>query len=367
MSSCWTTFFTFVAMNGQSARILEAASGLLSNAARVPNSVKTLTFKTFKCSTCLCDQGPCIYPHIKNPIWWTQAKSVTALAVSTHTWLSTVHGLRHPKLYSTSSPQKADDEQGAKDDMLSSGESPVKANLAENEAACGKKRKGKMNRYVKRASKATEKMKEKMADKVKDIKENIFTIPNLLSTTRLVMSPVLGYLVIQECYTLGTCLFVMAGITDLLDGFIARNFRNQQSVLGSIIDPLADKCLVAILTLSLTFSGLIPVPLTILMVSRDVGLVGSVFYLRYQSLPPPRTVSRFFDITHATVQLKPTTISKLNTAVQLGLVGFTLAAPVFHYVDHPLLHALWYATAATTILSGFSYVFSKDAFKFLRK
>ncbi|XP_033627402.1 cardiolipin synthase (CMP-forming)-like [Asterias rubens] len=226
---------------------------------------------------------------------------------------------------------------------------------------------GTMNDYVRKASLAREKMKEKMADTVKDMKENIFTIPNLLSTTRLVLSPIIGYLVIHECYTIGACLFTFAGITDLLDGYIARNFKNQQSVLGSIIDPLADKCLVTILALSLTVSGLIPVPLTVLMISRDVGLVGSVVYLRYQSLSPPRTVSRFFDVTHATVQLKPTTISKLNTAVQLSLVGFTLAAPVFQYVDHPFLHALWYTTAATTVLSIFSYVFSKDAFKFLRK
>ncbi|XP_038066668.1 probable cardiolipin synthase (CMP-forming) isoform X2 [Patiria miniata] len=353
-------------MNVQAARFLSSAPAMMSMCTQTSRSVPRLALRSqgLKHSPRLCGQVACLHLN-KHILRTTHAKYITSSAVAACR-LTTLYGYC-PKLYSTGSPQETDDKRAAKDEKRSPGEVHVDTDFVENEATGEKRRKGQMNRYVRRASKATEKMKEKMADTVKDMKENIFTIPNLLSTTRLVMSPVLGYLVIQESYTLGACLFAVAGITDLLDGFIARNFKNQQSVLGSIIDPLADKCLVTILALSLTVSGLIPVPLTILMVSRDVGLVGSVFYLRYQSLPPPRTVSRFFDITHATVQLKPTTISKLNTAVQLGLVGFTLAAPVFHYVDHPLLHALWFTTAATTILSGLSYVFSKDAFKFLRK
>ncbi|XP_072166642.1 probable cardiolipin synthase (CMP-forming) [Diadema setosum] len=203
--------------------------------------------------------------------------------------------------------------------------------------------------------------------KVKELRENIFTIPNLLTMSRLVMSPVLGYLVVTEQFLLGTVLFALAGVTDLLDGWIARNFANQQSVLGSIIDPLADKCLISILTISLTYSNLIPVSLTALIVLRDIGLVSAAFYLRYQSLPPPITAKRFFDATHATVQMKPTFISKVNTAVQLSLVGFTLVAPVLEFTDHPYLHGLWYVTAATTIMSGLSYVLRRDVFKYLQK
>lgn len=55
-----------------------------------------------------------------------------------------------------------------------------------------------------------------------------------------------------------------------------------------------------------------------------------------------RTLSRYFDVTHATAQLAPTFISKINTAVQLTLAATTLAAPVFNYVDHPALHMLWF-------------------------
>ncbi|XP_071833311.1 cardiolipin synthase (CMP-forming)-like isoform X2 [Apostichopus japonicus] len=197
-------------------------------------------------------------------------------------------------------------------------------------------------------------------------KENIFTVPNILSTSRLLLSPLLGYLVVTEQYMLGTGLFIFTGATDLLDGYIARNFKNQKSVLGSIIDPLADKCLISVLTISLTVSNLIPVPLTALIVARDIGLVGAASYMRYKSLAPPITVSRYFDVSHATVQLKPTFVSKINTAVQLVLVGVTLPAPIFHYVDHISLQYLWYITAATTILSGLSYILSKNTVEFLR-
>lgn len=110
-------------------------------------------------------------------------------------------------------------------------------------------------------------------------------------------------------------------------------------------------------------------PLTSLIVVRDVALVAAGSYIRYKSLPAPvsfshavaylltdcrnllncltlicvyqRTFRRYFDATHATAQLAPTNISKFNTMVQLALVAFTLGAPVFQYVDHPALHGLW--------------------------
>lgn len=76
---------------------------------------------------------------------------------------------------------------------------------------------------------------------------------------------------------------------------------------------------------------------------------------------------RYFDPTHATVQLAPTLASKLNTGVQLSVVAGTLAAPVFHFVDHPFLQFLYYFTAFTTIAGGVSYLLSKDTYKLLRK
>lgn len=72
-----------------------------------------------------------------------------------------------------------------------------------------------------------------------------------------------------------------------MDGWIARNFKGQASMLGSFLDPLADKILVATLYLSLTYVGLIPVELTSLVVSRDVLLVYAGLYIRYMGVTPP--------------------------------------------------------------------------------
>uniref|UniRef100_A0A2K5SF53 cardiolipin synthase (CMP-forming) n=1 Tax=Cebus imitator TaxID=2715852 RepID=A0A2K5SF53_CEBIM len=88
--------------------------------------------------------------------------------------------------------------------------------------------------------------------------ENPWTIPNMLSMTRIGLAPVLGYLIIEEDFNIALGVFALAGLTDLLDGFIARNWASQKSALGSALDPLADKILISILYVSLTYADLIP-------------------------------------------------------------------------------------------------------------
>ncbi|XP_015272974.1 PREDICTED: cardiolipin synthase (CMP-forming) isoform X2 [Gekko japonicus] len=175
-----------------------------------------------------------------------------------------------------------------------------------------------------------------------ELYENPWTVPNLLSMARIGLAPVLGYLIVEEDFNIALGVFALAGITDLLDGFIARNWVSQKSVLGSALDPLADKVLISVLYISMTYANLIPVPLTSMIVVRDIALIAAVFYVRYRTLPPPRTLSRYFNPCYATAQLKPTFISKMNTVVQLILVAASLAAPVFNYVDSVYLQTLWY-------------------------
>lgn len=143
-------------------------------------------------------------------------------------------------------------------------------------------------------------------------KENILTVPNLLSLSRIALSPVLGYLVLMENYSLAFGLLALAGVTDLADGYIARTFPGQASMLGAVLDPLADKCLVAVLCITLTVSGLIPLPLTAVILARDGVLVAGSFYLRYITLPSPRTWSRYWDIKRATVQVTPSALGKVQ-------------------------------------------------------
>ncbi|KAJ8290548.1 hypothetical protein GJAV_G00014350 [Gymnothorax javanicus] len=193
--------------------------------------------------------------------------------------------------------------------------------------------------------------------RLKELYENPWTIPNFLCMTRIALAPVLGYLIIEQCFSISLGLFALAGATDLLDGYIARNWANQKSALGSALDPLADKILISFLYISLTYAQLIPTLLTALVISRDVALIAAVFYVRYKTVPPPITLSKFFNPCYATAQLKPTLISKVNTAIQLVLVAASLAAPVFQYTDSMFLQALWLVTAFTTTASAYSYYY----------
>ncbi|XP_031833684.1 cardiolipin synthase [Nomia melanderi] len=205
--------------------------------------------------------------------------------------------------------------------------------------------------------------------KVEEIieRENIWTVPNLLCMGRIITSPYLSYLILSQDYQVALWLLIIAGLSDLADGWIARTWTSQASKLGSFLDPVADKLLVGTLFFSLASVGLVPVPLTCLVISRDVALVSAASYIRYRSLPPPKTLTRYFDPTHATVQLAPTYISKINTVIQLFFVAGTLAAPIFHFVNHPMLGCLCYITALTTLAGGLSYLKSKNTYKLLSK
>jgi len=195
-------------------------------------------------------------------------------------------------------------------------------------------------------------------------KDRIFTVPNFLCVSRIAAAPYLSHLIVNGDFFLASCLFVYAGATDFLDGYIARNFKNQASSLGSFLDPLSDKILVCTAFLSLTYANLIPASLTGLIVSRDLFLVYAGLYIRYMSVVPPFTFKKYFDPRLPTATVQPTTISKINTALQFLLIAVSLGAPLVHLQNHPYLHYLWAATGTTTFLSAVSYAFMKDTYKF---
>ncbi|KAI9897449.1 hypothetical protein N3K66_007305 [Trichothecium roseum] len=198
------------------------------------------------------------------------------------------------------------------------------------------------------------------------IHEDIYTLPNILTFTRLIAAPVVGYLVINDSHAWAAGLFAYAGITDLLDGWIARKW-NRRTVVGTVIDPMADKALMTILTVCLAVKGTLPVWLAIIILGRDVGLGIAAIYYRWVSLPPPKTFRRYWDFSLPSAEVHPTTISKYNTFLQVGLVGLTTAAPIIPLDIGPSLTIMQYVVAATTIWSGASYVYSKDAVKILGK
>nr|KAJ3421750.1 hypothetical protein HK105_002427 [Polyrhizophydium stewartii] len=123
-----------------------------------------------------------------------------------------------------------------------------------------------------------------------DLTENIYTAANGLTVSRILMTPVIGYLIVQQSFVSACSLLAIAALTDLLDGYLARNF-DQKTVLGSVLDPAADKILMTTLTVSLCQAGLLPLALAVLIIGRDVGLVLGTAYYRYISLQPPVSVS----------------------------------------------------------------------------
>ncbi|KAG0004895.1 hypothetical protein BGZ80_008148 [Entomortierella chlamydospora] len=196
------------------------------------------------------------------------------------------------------------------------------------------------------------------------LRENIYTIPNFLTFSRLVAAPVIGYWVLQGDYTNAAILFGVASVTDGLDGWIARRFQ-MQSIVGTILDPMADKTLMTILTVTLAMQNLIPIPIAGVILGRDAGLILASFYYRYISLPEPKTFTRYWDFSIPSAEVRPTMISKVNTAIQMAYIGLSLMAPVFDFTGHVGLEYLGYTCAATTIWSGASYVYTKDAVRIL--
>lgn len=203
--------------------------------------------------------------------------------------------------------------------------------------------------------------------------ENIYTVPNFLTFTRLVSAPVIGYLVVQGQTTWAVSLFAYSCITDFVDGYIARKY-NLQTVVGSVIDPMADKFLMMTLAGTLAVSGSIPIYMAVLILGRDFLLGLSALYFRYISLPAPKTFIRYWDFSIPSAEVHPTTISKYNTFLQMLYVGCSLINPVLvNAVSSDLagyftmgLTGLEYTTATTTVLSGLSYVFSRNAVKILK-
>lgn len=212
-----------------------------------------------------------------------------------------------------------------------------------------------------------------------EIHENVYTVPNILTFTRLISAPVVGYLILHGEVKLALILFTYSCVTDFLDGFIARHW-NLKSIIGSVIDPLADKMLMIICTVCLATTSEIPLYLATIIIGRDVLLGISAFIIRYLSLPKPKTFWRYWDFSIPSASVHPTTISKVNTALQMLYLGTMMIKPVLvMYLSNKVggveisdifleyVKYLEYTVATTTLWSGLSYVFSKNAVKFVRR
>ncbi|PJF17602.1 Cardiolipin synthase [Paramicrosporidium saccamoebae] len=201
--------------------------------------------------------------------------------------------------------------------------------------------------------------------------QRIWTIPNALSVGRVLITPVIGHAVLADKPVLAFSLLFASALSDFADGYLARRWR-QQSALGSLLDPLGDKVLVGVLAASLAWKGLLPGWLMATILLRDVGLIISGIYVRWRTLPGPFTIRKYFDPTIATATVSPTLISKVNTALQILLLGCTLATPLLvdsypSFISHCLVPLQW-TVMGTTVGSALSYIKDyRKVVKFIKK
>ena len=166
------------------------------------------------------------------------------------------------------------------------------------------------------------------------------TIANLITLLRIVLVPAIVWAILTNQTTLALLLFVVAGLSDAVDGTVARYF-DQQSKLGTILDPIADKLMLVSVFISLAYLEAIPLWLVILIVSRDILIIFGVFLAFFLSVP---------------VKIKPLWISKANTVAQILLAAWVLFTLAFDIERMNAQVALEWGTGILTALSAIAYL-----------
>lgn len=172
------------------------------------------------------------------------------------------------------------------------------------------------------------------------LKALLTNLPNAITMLRIALTPVFILLVRDHRYGTAFAVFVLAGISDGLDGFIAKRY-NFITRLGGILDPVADKILLVSAYIMLSLSDQLPFWLALSVVFRDVLIVGG--YLAYTSIVGP-------------VHMRPSRLSKLNTVLQVTLVVAVLSELSGWSRLTPVVEALIYIVFVTTFASAVHYV-----------
>jgi len=172
------------------------------------------------------------------------------------------------------------------------------------------------------------------------IQDRILNIPNLLTLARIILTPFIIYAIIEHQAVLALLLMAIAGITDMLDGAIARYF-NQRSTVGAFMDPLADKLLLISTIVTLYFIDQIPLFLFLAVIFRDlIIIVGAIAYEM---------------VTHK-LEIQPSIASKITTFLQIFLVLIALAEMAWQWPGNHILFVSIWLTFAFTCMSGLQYM-----------
>ncbi len=166
------------------------------------------------------------------------------------------------------------------------------------------------------------------------------SIPNLITLGRILLVPIVVWAIVSGAMWIAFVLFVVAGVSDAVDGYLAKRF-GMTTELGRYLDPLADKALIVSIYLALGINGLIPRWLVILVVSRDILIVGGIMLSWVMGNP---------------LKIRPLLVSKLNTVAQILFACVVLGTLGFEIKADMLTLMLMIAVAALTLLSVVAYV-----------
>lgn len=166
------------------------------------------------------------------------------------------------------------------------------------------------------------------------------SLPNLISLGRLILVPVIVALIAQMSWDLAFALFLVAGVSDAIDGWLAKRF-NLGSELGAYLDPIADKALLVSIYVSLAVVGVLPAAIAILVVSRDLMIVCAVVVSWMMDRP---------------VAIRPLLVSKLNTLAQIAFATLVLLAKSAGWDTAPWLSYALYVVATLTLASALAYL-----------
>jgi cardiolipin synthase (CMP-forming) len=163
----------------------------------------------------------------------------------------------------------------------------------------------------------------------------LLSIPNLITLGRIILVPIVVWAITSGQMLAAFVLFVAAGISDAVDGLLAKRFH-MTSELGAYLDPLADKALIVSIYVSLAIAGALPIPLVILVVSRDIMIISGFMLSWLVDKPMP---------------VRPLPVSKVNTVAQILLATVVLAEQGFGFDVKILVTFLVGAVAVLTLLS----------------
>ena len=168
----------------------------------------------------------------------------------------------------------------------------------------------------------------------------IGNLPNLITLARLGLTPIAIAMIVSQRYVEAFLVFAVAGVSDAVDGFIAKRF-GLTSELGAYLDPLADKALLISIYVSLAIVGQIWSSLAIAVVSRDIMIMAGVMVAWLMSKP---------------VEIRPVWSSKLNTAAQIAFAAIVLGARAFDVHIAMVLDVCAVFVVATTVVSAIIYM-----------